>query len=233
MTSPPPGICTAPMLAMESSKRSARIVKGAGLFTESSSRSSASTPKIVFTFLFLFVSCIPTRTIADTSVSGELVKYLSGFEQAGVLLIDPSGRKVISIDVDRAIVAASTVKLLTALLALETWGPDYRFETRFATKTDVSSPSGHTLWIEAGGDPFLVSEEIDRLVKALYHRLVERGAYPLTSVAVDESLYKRGLTVPGHSGTTNPYDAVPAPWSVNFNSAVSYTHLTLPTTPYV
>ncbi len=218
MTSLPLRILTALQLTMDTPSRSTRMVDCAILFVYLSNRASAYTSKIVFTFLLFLLSCISNQTIASTTVSDKLTQYLDGFEHAGVLLVDPTGRKMISINADQAIVAASTVKLLTALLALENWGPDYRFETRFATKTDASNASGHTLLIEAGGDPFLVSEEMNRLAGALFHRLIKRGAYPLTSMTVDDSLYRRNLKVPGQSGSTNPYDAVPAPWSVNFNS---------------
>jgi D-alanyl-D-alanine carboxypeptidase/D-alanyl-D-alanine-endopeptidase (penicillin-binding protein 4) len=55
---------------------------------------------------------------------------------------------------DEPFVPASVSKIVTAWLALEVLGGDYRFETRFYLDDK------RVLYVRGGGDPFLISEEL-------------------------------------------------------------------------
>lgn len=66
---------------------------------------------------------------------------------------------------------ASTLKLVIAASALELLGPKYRFETKFVTDTPDQQPLGTihgSVWLVGGGDPSLVSDDLQRGVGVLY-----------------------------------------------------------------
>src|SRR3954454_23688968 len=78
-----------------------------------------------------------------------------------VLVIDDKNNELVAQNADKPFVPASVAKIVTAWLALEVLGADYRFETRFYLDGE------RVLYIRGGGDPFLVSEELEQLASAL------------------------------------------------------------------
>jgi D-alanyl-D-alanine carboxypeptidase/D-alanyl-D-alanine-endopeptidase (penicillin-binding protein 4) len=107
---------------------------------------------------------------------------------------------------DQPMIPASTMKVVTALAAIQRWGLDHRFHT------DVSTLDGW-LWV-TGGDPYLVSEELDRLVAALK----SQGLRSVAGIGLDDGLFTSGLKIDGRSSTDNPYDAPVTALAVNFNT---------------
>src|ERR1700743_2319569 len=73
---------------------------------------------------------------------------------AVVLVVDAKGNELIEQNADTPFVPASVTKIVTAWLALEVLGADYRFETRFYLDDK------RVLYVKGGGDPFLISEEL-------------------------------------------------------------------------
>src|SRR3954468_15071217 len=71
-----------------------------------------------------------------------------------VLVMDEKGNELVAQNAEKAFVPASVAKIVTAWLAMEVLGPDYRFETRFYLDRN------RVLYIRSGGDPFLISEEL-------------------------------------------------------------------------
>lgn len=124
------------------------------------------------------------------------------------LVVGKPGRSQIANAADRPMVPASTMKLLTALAAIERWGLDHRFTT------DLYRERDGVLWVRGGGDPYLVSEELDRIVAALKQRGI-RGA---TAIGLDDSLFAANDPIPGRSASDNPYDAPVTALAVNFNT---------------
>lgn len=142
-----------------------------------------------------------------SQAAGEVLRgVLSQPETA--ILVEVSGRPVIASRADRAMIPASTMKLVTALAAIERWSLGHRFAT------DVYLGPDGWLWIQGSGDPLLVSEELDRLAEAL--RQVDVPALP--GIGVDGSLYPPGLDIPGRAASDNPYDAPVTALAVNFNT---------------
>ena len=78
-----------------------------------------------------------------------------------VLVIDEKGKELVAQNADKPFVPASVAKIVTAWLAMEVLGADYRFKTRFYLS------GGRVLYIRGGGDPFLISEELAQLASAL------------------------------------------------------------------
>lgn len=124
------------------------------------------------------------------------------------LLVEESGKTRIARQPDRPMIPASTVKLLTALAAIERWGLEHRFSTDFLRDGDG------WLWVRGYGDPFLVAEEIDGVAAELRRRGVER----LPGIGLDDGHFADSVEIPGRSATDNPYDAPASALAANFNT---------------
>jgi serine-type D-Ala-D-Ala carboxypeptidase/endopeptidase (penicillin-binding protein 4) len=78
-----------------------------------------------------------------------------------VLVMDAKGNELVAQNADTPFVPASVTKIVTAWLAMEVLGGDYRFETRFYLDDK------RVLYVRGGGDPFLISEELATLATEL------------------------------------------------------------------
>ena len=86
---------------------------------------------------------------------------------------------------------ASTIKILTTLAALESLGPDYRWQTEFYPLGPVVDGTLQgDLLIKGGGDPFLVEEHFRGMLKVLQRRGVQRINGDLV---IDASLFDPGV----------------------------------------
>ena len=135
-------------------------------------------------------------------------KRICALERASYLLLDDHGETLAACRPDTPLIPASTQKILTAWLALDHWGPDFRFSTDFYIDED------QLLWVRGRGDPMLVSEELGQMAEAI----ARLGLTALTGIGVDSSYYATHIEVPGRSGSDNPYDAPVAALAVNFNT---------------
>ena len=126
-----------------------------------------------------------------------------------VLAIDEDGNDLVAQNVDQPFVPASVTKIVTAWLAMEVLGGDYRFETRFYLD------DARVLYIRGGGDPFLVSEELALLAPQLVEAV---GGEPLTGIVVDGSYFPAAIRIPGIEDTEEAYDALNSAFAVNFNT---------------
>ncbi|NBC49145.1 MAG: peptidase S13 [Gammaproteobacteria bacterium] len=124
------------------------------------------------------------------------------------LAVSDGRRLVIAERPDRALIPASTMKLIIALAAIERWGLAHRFETRFYRD------AADRLWIRGGGDPYLVSEELDRVVQGLK----AAGVRSVAGIGLDAELFGTKVVIPGRSSSNNPYDAPVTALAVNFNT---------------
>ena len=115
-----------------------------------------------------------------------------------VLVMDAKGNELVVQNADKPFVPASVAKIVTAWLAMEVLGADYRFETRFYLDGD------RVLYIRGGGDPFLVSEELAQLASALVAAI---GKQPLSGIVLDASYYPADIRIPGIEDTDEAYDA--------------------------
>jgi D-alanyl-D-alanine carboxypeptidase/D-alanyl-D-alanine-endopeptidase (penicillin-binding protein 4) len=126
-----------------------------------------------------------------------------------VLVMDADGNELVAQNADEPFVPASVTKIVTAWLALEVLGSDYRFQTRFYLDND------RVLYVRGGGDPFLISEELALLAPALVAAV---GKHPLTGIVLDASYYPVDLRIPGIEDSHEAYDALNSALAVNFNT---------------
>jgi D-alanyl-D-alanine carboxypeptidase/D-alanyl-D-alanine-endopeptidase (penicillin-binding protein 4) len=126
-----------------------------------------------------------------------------------VLVIDEKGNELVAQNADKPFVPASVAKIVTAWLAMELLGGDYRFETRFYLDDK------RVLYIRGGGDPFLISEELALLAPELVAAI---GKQPISRIVIDTRYYPSNLRIPGIEDTTEAYDAVNSALAVNFNT---------------
>jgi serine-type D-Ala-D-Ala carboxypeptidase/endopeptidase (penicillin-binding protein 4) len=126
-----------------------------------------------------------------------------------VLVVDGKGNELGAQNADEPFVPASVTKIVTAWLALDALGGDYRFETRFYLDDN------RVLYIHGGGDPFLVSEELALLATNL---VAATGKKPITGIVLDASYYPPNLRIPGIEDTDEAFNALNSALAVNFNT---------------
>jgi D-alanyl-D-alanine carboxypeptidase/D-alanyl-D-alanine-endopeptidase (penicillin-binding protein 4) len=138
--------------------------------------------------------------------------------RVAVLVVDAAdGSTVFARDPDRALVPASNQKVLTALAALSAFGPAYRFETRvLADAAPDAEGAVSRLYVVAGGDPALTSEDIWRLAADLRRAGLRRVR---GGIAVDASLFDDERWHPSWGKTSSrAYNAPVAALSVNYGA---------------
>jgi D-alanyl-D-alanine carboxypeptidase/D-alanyl-D-alanine-endopeptidase (penicillin-binding protein 4) len=126
-----------------------------------------------------------------------------------VLVMDAEGNELVAQNADKPFVPASVTKIVTAWLAMEVLGGDYRFETRFYLDHK------RVLYVRGGGDPFLISEELAPLATELVAAV---GKEPITGIVLDASYYPSNLRIPGIEDTDEAYNALNSALAVNFNT---------------
>src|SRR5262245_53865262 len=155
--------------------------------------------------LFVFaLILLPTPALA-----GAKEKVAALAPSGLVLVMDANGNELIAQNADKPFVPASVAKIVTAWLALEVLGGDYRFETRFYLGDD------RLLYVRCGRDPFLISEELAPLAPRLVAAI---GKRPLAGIVLDSSYYPADLRIPGIEDSSEAYDALNSALAVNFNT---------------
>lgn len=154
--------------------------------------------------ILLVLLLLPAQALAGVS------ERVAALAPSGlVLVVDSGGNALVARNADKPFVPASVTKIVTAWLALEVLGGDYRFQTRFYLGDD------RVLYVRGGGDPFLISEELALLAPKLVAAV---GKQPLTGIVLDASYYPAGHRIPGIEDTNESYDALNSALAVNFNT---------------
>jgi D-alanyl-D-alanine carboxypeptidase/D-alanyl-D-alanine-endopeptidase (penicillin-binding protein 4) len=157
-----------------------------------------------FRLLAVALLLLPAQALADVK---ETVAALA--PKALVLVMHAEGNELVSQNTDEPFVPASVTKIVTAWLAMEVLGEDYRFKTRFYLDDK------RVLYVRGGGDPFLISEELAPLAAELVTAV---GKKPITGMVIDASYYPSNLRIPGIEKTGEAYNALNSALAVNFNT---------------
>src|SRR3981189_3710633 len=154
--------------------------------------------------LALALLLLPAPALADVK------EKVAALAPSGlVLVMDAEGNELVAQNTDKPFVPASVTKIVTAWLAMEVLGGDYRFETRFYLDDK------RLLYVRGGGGPFLVSEELALPATDLVAAV---GKTPITGMVLDASYYPSNLRIPGIEDTNNAYNALNSALAVNFNT---------------
>ncbi len=150
------------------------------------------------------------------ALAGGVKEKIAALAPSGVaLVLDAQGAELAAQNADEPFVPASVAKIVTAWLAMEVLGGDYRFETRFYLDDK------RVLYVRGGGDPFLISEELAPLATEL---IAAVGKQPIAGIVVDASYYPSNLRIPGIENDDEPYDALNSALAVNFNTIFAVRH---------
>lgn len=141
------------------------------------------------------------------ALASDVIEQTLALQQAS-LVLGTAPSPLIEQNAARPMIPASTMKLVTALAAIERWGLEHRFTTELLLDPE------QRLWIRGSGDPYLVSEELDLLAQAL----ARQGLTQIRGLGLDDRLYPSDLAIPGRSNTNNPYDAPISALAANFNT---------------
>ncbi|MFH1581292.1 MAG: D-alanyl-D-alanine carboxypeptidase, partial [Pseudomonadota bacterium] len=128
-----------------------------------------------------------------------------------VLVANRQGRIIFSKNAEKPLIPASTLKILTSLVALYYLGPDYRFTTEFYMDANAN------LKIKGYGDPLLISEVLAKISKSLSADLSIK-AQRINDLVLDDSYFIRKIVIPGKTESLEPYDAPNGAMCVNFNT---------------
>ena len=159
---------------------------------------------MLFHLLALALLLLPAPALAGVR------EEVAALAPAGlVFVVDAAGNELVARNADKPFVPASVTKIVTAWLAMETLGGDYRFATRFYLDDK------RMLYVLGGGDPFLISEELAPLAVALVGAI---GKKPINGIVIDASYYPSNLRIPGIEDTDEAYNALNSALAVNFNT---------------
>jgi D-alanyl-D-alanine carboxypeptidase/D-alanyl-D-alanine-endopeptidase (penicillin-binding protein 4) len=162
-----------------------------------------------FAMQFRFFAALALLLLTVPAAAGVKETVATLAPKAVVLVMDEKGNELVAQNADAPFVPASVTKIVTAWLALEVLGPDYRFKTRFYLDKN------RVLYIRGGGDPYLISEELAALAPPLVTAV---GKAPITGVVLDASYYPADLRIPGIEDTDEAYNALNTALAVNFNT---------------
>jgi len=147
--------------------------------------------------LFLIFTITFSINIPAWSKSSSIVFLLQ--DQKGKIIVEKNSKERFNL--------ASTLKLLTSLVALKTLGENYRFKTEFYLSNQ------NDLKIKGYGDPFLISEIWNKLAKKISNKVKT-----INNIFIDDSFFARHIKIPGIGSSLNPYDAPVGALCVNFNT---------------
>ncbi len=151
-------------------------------------------------------SFITGQTPALLAQDQARISKLAGSRDA-VLLADPSQKIIVSKNIDKKLIPASTLKILTALAGLQYLGSDYRFVTEFYTNSNFD------LKVKGYGDPVLISETLAQIAHFLKLKIKR-----FNDLVLDGTYFAAPLVIPGLSSSPNPYDAPNGALCANFNT---------------
>ena len=156
-------------------------------------------------FLFLILLLVHASLVC---AENPLTK-LENLQQSSLLVINQQDRIIYAKNPEQLYIPASTVKIITALIAMEYWGGNHYFSTHF-----YLDKQSNVLWIKGLGDPFLISEELDLVVQ----ELKALGLKSVNGIGVDETYFAKDIYFHGRGQSNNPYDAHANALAVNFNT---------------
>ena len=163
-------------------------------------------------FVWVFIFLLSSHSAASKTSQIELDLKLKSLVSHGSVLVADEKDVLYRYpaEANPLLVPASVLKLATALTALHYLGPEFRYSTNFyLAENDELGIRGH-------GDPFLVSEEWQKISYKLSQFL--ELPTQLNGLFFDTSLFSKNIKIPGIEYSKNPYDSRNGALVVNFNT---------------
>ena len=157
--------------------------------------------RVLLTSLILF--------LASNTLAASPLDTLNSLPLSSLLLVDKNHHALYTKNSEKLYIPASTIKVLTSLIALDHWGRDHRFITDF-----YFDPVTRCLWVKGYGDPYLVSEELDIII----NKIKLAGISELDGIGIDNSYFSKTISIDGQGNSLNPYDASLGATAANFNT---------------
>jgi D-alanyl-D-alanine carboxypeptidase/D-alanyl-D-alanine-endopeptidase (penicillin-binding protein 4) len=164
--------------------------------------------KVIISFFMLICICVlpcAGQSQNKKAIEQRMIRLVTN---GSVVLLDEEGNPLISHRADELFIPASIIKILTSAIAYDILGEDYRF------KTELFVNEHGDVAVKGWGDPYLISEEIELIAKAL----MDKGVTNIRKIYLDHSNFIDPINVPGISLTANPYNALNGALVVNFNT---------------
>ncbi|MCB9958385.1 MAG: D-alanyl-D-alanine carboxypeptidase/D-alanyl-D-alanine-endopeptidase [Rhodospirillaceae bacterium] len=190
---------------------------------------SGGPPGLALLVLLAFVVLVPAHAYAQANrppqtdpnnpafdIARAIAAYGFAPEQVGYHVIDTAtGAILASRNPDSAMIPASVAKVPTTIAALDILGGDYRFRTDvLAGGPLVGGVVQGDLYLRAGGDPFLTTDDLAELAE----RLHAAGVLGATGRFVyDATLYPAVSEIDPHQPETAAYNTGVSAFALNFN----------------
>lgn len=141
----------------------------------------------------------------------------AGAGKTAVVVVDPASRQALASQGDEPLIPASTMKVLTSLVAVDSVGPDTTFATR------VVAPKPGRLVLVGGGDPLLTDKQSKSKAKpASLQALADQTVATLTAAGItsvrlgyDDTLFAGPSWHPSWKSSWKVYTARVGALSVN------------------
>lgn len=158
--------------------------------------------------LFGLICCFDCVPPVHPAAAGDKGLYALIGKQDAVLVTDSNGKILFEKNADKTLIPASTLKILTALTALNALGTDFRFTTEFY------ADKNNDLRIKGYGDPLLLSEVMPDIAVEIRRRLPR-----IRRIIPDDTYFAPELRIPGAARrSVEPYDSPVGALCVNFNT---------------
>jgi D-alanyl-D-alanine carboxypeptidase/D-alanyl-D-alanine-endopeptidase (penicillin-binding protein 4) len=195
------------------------------------------------------------KTLASTTSSAQFTKKMKALIQSRIRKGDQVGVRVVRLrdgevlykeSEHKALIPASATKLVTTAVALRVLGPGWKFQTRVhyahtdleeldrtkenskkSRKPTKESSKKHHLFIQGGGDPFLVTERLELLASETVRALQAKGISKLDGdLIVVSGYFDEKLRGGGRGGriSDESYNASITDLALNYNSIAFEVH---------
>lgn len=123
--------------------------------------------------------------------------------RTGLAALNPDGSTLWTSRAYEAFMPASTMKILTATVALQLLGPDWKPVTRV-----FYDESAETLYLVGGGDPMLTSANLKTLAQRTAAALAAINGH-VTTLKLDDTLFPAPTVAPGVKAAQQPQELNP------------------------
>lgn len=139
--------------------------------------------KICLTFFVIFAILLSDISVKAESISRTLSKLNQNKAAVSISIKDISnGKTVYSLNSDRPVSPASTLKIVTYTASMNTLGNDFQY------KTQLYKTSNNDLFLKLSGDPFFTTKDLKNLFSLAKN---QKKILAPKNVYIDDSLFDK------------------------------------------